>query len=146
MSQLEQQQRQRVVEEALSWLKTPYHHHGRVKGAGVDCAQILCAVFEACGISLPIELGNYPRDWHLHRSEEMYEALLRQHGARQLLPGLQPLTGDIAVFQFGRTYSHGGILAFDNTIVHAYIGAGVILTRLDEAPLSGRPVHFWTIW
>jgi cell wall-associated NlpC family hydrolase len=27
-----------VVAEARSWLGTPFHHQGRVKAAGVDCA------------------------------------------------------------------------------------------------------------
>jgi len=26
-----------VTEEARVWLGTPYHHMGRVKGAGTDC-------------------------------------------------------------------------------------------------------------
>jgi hypothetical protein len=33
------------VQEALTWLGIPYHHHARVKGVGVDCAQLLCAVY-----------------------------------------------------------------------------------------------------
>ena len=31
---------QLAVAEALTWLGTPYHHQGRVKGVGVDCRSI----------------------------------------------------------------------------------------------------------
>lgn len=29
-----------AVTEALTWLGTPYHHQGRIKGVGVDCRSI----------------------------------------------------------------------------------------------------------
>jgi hypothetical protein len=41
-----------VVEEARGWLGTPYHHMGRVKGAGTDCLMMLAAVYERRGFSL----------------------------------------------------------------------------------------------
>lgn len=127
----------------MSWLLTPYHHHGRVKGVGVDCAQILCAVYEACGLIPHIE-PSYPADWHLHRSEELYQGWLSEYGRK--LEGEQPRAGDIALFRFGRTFSHGGIVMEDGMVLHSYLDRGVILTRLDEEPLQGRSVQFWTLW
>ena len=137
-----------VVAEALTWLHTPYHHHARVKGAGVDCAQLLCAVYEACGCVPHVDPGNYAHDWHLHRGEEVFIAWLRRAGARQV-PHAAP--GDVALFQYGRAFSHGAIVtamesASAPVLVHAYVGRGVIRTRLDEEPLQGRPVQFWTLW
>ena len=35
-----------AVQEALTWLGTPYHHQGRVKGVGVDCGTLICEVYE----------------------------------------------------------------------------------------------------
>ena len=52
--------RQRIVEEARSWLGTPYHHQAMVKGAGVDCAMILVAVYRAVGL---IPAGFDPRPY-----------------------------------------------------------------------------------
>lgn len=137
------EQRAAVVLEALGWLGTPYHHHGRIKGVGVDCAQILCAVFEACGRVPHIELGNYPRDWHLHHSEELYMGWLARVGARRVeAPGL----GDIALFQFARCFSHGSIVVAADTVLHSYLGHGVHVSRFTEAPLAGREVQYWSIW
>jgi cell wall-associated NlpC family hydrolase len=140
--------RRRVVAEARSWLGTPYHHHGRVKGAGVDCAQILAAVFEAVEVVPHLELGNYSTQWHLHRGEETYLQNLEAAGARRLAPGLHPQPGDVGVWRFGRTYSHGGIVVeggADPLVVHSYVGLGVVITRASEAPLAGQPVCYWSI-
>jgi hypothetical protein len=61
---------------------TPYHHHARIKGVGVDCAQLLCGVYEAAGLVPHIETGHYPHDWHLHRGEELFAGWLDRVGAR----------------------------------------------------------------
>lgn len=138
----EQEQRSAVAAEALSWLGTGYHHHARLKGVGVDCAHHLCAVFEACGLVDPIDPGYYATDWHLHRGEEVYEEWLARFAKRVEAPHV----GDVAVFKFGRCFSHGGVFVSDDQVVHAYINVGVMLNRLCEAPLQGRDVHFWSVW
>jgi cell wall-associated NlpC family hydrolase len=131
-----------VVQLAREWLGTPYHHHARIKGVGVDCAQLLCAVYEEAGLVPHVETGHYPHDWHLHRSEEMFLAWLGRVGAVSVA---QPQAGDVAVFRFGRAFSHGAVMVDANTCVHAYINQGVILTRLDEEPLVGRVAQFWSV-
>lgn len=137
------QERSAVVAEALTWLETPYHHHARIKGVGVDCAQILCAVFETCGHVGPIDLGNYPPQWHLHHSEELYLGWLEKVGAREVQA---PALGDIAVFKFGRCYSHGAIVVGTGLLLHSYLRRGVHLSRDTEAPIAGRAVKFWSIF
>jgi NlpC/P60 family putative phage cell wall peptidase len=137
--------RQAVVAEALTWLGTPYHHHARVKGVGVDCAQLLCAVYEACGLVPHIDPGNYAHDWHLHRGEEVFIGWLEKVGAREVSV---PAPGDVAVFRYGRAYSHGAVVVNDKdpmAVVHAYLGRGVVRSRLDEEPLQGRAVRFWCV-
>lgn len=137
------QERSAVVAEALSWLGTGYHHHARIKGVGVDCAQILCAVFETCGLVGPIDLGNYPAQWHLHHHAELYLGWLEKVGAHEVQA---PEPGDIAVFQFGRCYSHGAIVVDTGLLLHSYLGRGVHLSRDTEAPLAGRPIKYWSIF
>lgn len=140
--------RSRVVAEALSWLGTPYHHHARIKGAGVDCAQLLAAVYEAAGCVGHIELGNYATQWHLHHSDELFLDWLRRCGASALPAGAAPQPGDIGVWRYGLTHSHGGIVVeagADPLVVHAYIRRKVIPTRVSEAPLAGNPVCYWSI-
>ena len=141
--------RDRVVVEARAWLGTPYHHHGRIRGAGVDCAQLSAAVYEAAGVVGPQDCGWYPPQWCLHRDRELYLEHLQRAGAKPLPDGERPLPGDMGVWRFGRTYSHGGIVVSDDhdpLIVHAYIRSGsVVLCRASEQPLAGRPRQWWRI-
>ena len=134
------QQREAVIAEARTWLGTNYHHHAMVKGAGVDCAQILIAVYAACGLMPMVEIKDYAHDWHLHRSEEKYLG----HIAKFMRPVDQPLPGDTALFKFGHTISHGAIIVEWPYVIHSYIGLGVVLASADDAELSGRVAGFWT--
>lgn len=145
----EAEARGRVVVEALSWRNTEYHHHARIKGAGVDCANLPAAVFESTGLVPPQDLGDYSPQWHLHRNEELYLQALERAGARRLPDGVLPQPADLVVWRFGRTYSHGSIVVSggpDPEVVHAYIGRGVILSRFSEAPLSGRLYTCWSLF
>lgn len=135
--------RQAVVTEAMSWLGTPYHHHARIKGVGVDCAQLLCAVFEAVGLVQPVDTGFYPVDWHLHHSEELFSGQLAKY-AKQTDAAYAP--GDVALWKFGRCFSHGSIYVGDGLFVHSYLRLGVIESRADEEPLQGRESQHWSFW
>jgi NlpC/P60 family putative phage cell wall peptidase len=138
----EHAQRIAVAREALTWLGTAYHHHARIKGVGVDCVQLLCAVYEACGLVAPIATGTYATDWHLHRSEEIYASSCSRYAQRVDAPRL----GDVALYKFGRCFSHGGIVVDHDLVLHAYLGRGVIMTRFSEDPLMGREVQFFSPW
>ena len=132
--------RKAVVREAVTWIGTPFHHAARVKGAGVDCLMLLAEVYERAGIVDHIEPPFYVPDWHLHRDAERYmEGLLRY--AR---PVAAPGPGDIALFRFGRTFSHGAIVVEWPRLVHAYWSIGVVWGDATRYPLAGRPARFFT--
>lgn len=53
---------QAIVEEALSWVGTPWAHQQAVKGVGADCAGFLAAVAKATGATPDVAFeGNYRR-------------------------------------------------------------------------------------
>ena len=139
----EAEARARVLEEAKTWLGTPYHHMGRVRGSGVDCGMLLMEVYEAAGVMPHLEVDFYPHDWHMHRSEPLYLQKVKEH-ARAVE---QPQPGDIAVFKYGRCVAHGAIVTQWPQIIHAYIGLGVVyedcLTNID---LGSRLVGFYSPW
>lgn len=134
-----------VVCEARAWLGTPYHAHARVKGHGVDCVHLLCAVYEAVGLTMPIDPGQYPIAWALSRSDELYLAALDSRASRIE----QPHAGDVALFKFGRTFSHAGIVTERATVVHAFNrrgGGSVIETPLAEPLFSKRAAVFFDLY
>ena len=136
------QTRAAVVAEAMTWLGTPYHHHARIKGVGVDCAQILIAVYAGLGLAPEIDPGHYAPDWHLHHSEELYEQWLKTAGGWIVD---EPLPGDVGLFKFGRTFSHGAIYIGEDLWVHSYLQRGVIQSRGSEDPLHSRSVRYWRV-
>ncbi len=139
----EGRQRQDVVREALSWTGTPYHHRGTLKGVGVDCAQFPRLVYQACGLLPPFETGDYPPDWHLHRSEERYLAQAAEF-SREIATDPQP--GDFVLFRIGRCYAHGAIVTSWPSIVHAVVDLAVIPDTVGNGDLIARPRKLFTLW
>jgi cell wall-associated NlpC family hydrolase len=67
----EQEFRARIVREALSFVGTPYHLGGMVKGAGVDCATLLLLIYRSCALIPPEEeTHRLSQDWWQHTSVE----------------------------------------------------------------------------
>jgi len=133
--------REAVVAEADTWLRTPYHHMGRVKGGGTDCLMLLAAVYEAVGAIPPAAVPFYPPDWNLHRDAERYlEGVVRYARAIEGPPGM----GDVAVFKFGRCFAHGAIVVAWPRLIHAWHNAGVVYADADPPPLRCREVRFFS--
>ena len=151
----EQHQRDKVVEVAMGWLRTPYIHMGRVKGAGADCLTLLAEVFHEAGLIPKIEIEFYPKDWMHHRDAERYlEGLLNY--AHEIEGPPQP--GDIALWKFGRCFSHGAIVVNWPTIIHAAAGRNVTLEDASKSQMlcfvgenveeKGKPreLKFFSYW
>lgn len=132
--------RLKVVEEAESWIGTPFHHAGRVKAGGVDCLMLLAEVYERADVTAHIEPPFYVPDWHLHRDAERYMEGLIGYAC----PVDEPQPGDIALFRFGRTFSHGAIVVAWPRVIHAYWAIGVVWGDATLYPLAGRSVRFFS--
>lgn len=135
--------REAVIAEALTWLETPFHHEARVKGAGVDCANLLIAVYAAAGVIPSIDLGHYPADWHLHRGEKLFLQILMQYAD----PVDTPEPGDIAMFTYGHQEAHGSIVIdWPKTIIHAWADIRkVCLSDASSGPLAKRLAGFYRV-
>lgn len=133
--------RDRVLSEARDWLGTPWHHQGALKSVGVDCARLLCEVYHNAGLIPAIDPRPYPADWHFHRDEERFIGWLADYAEEVDSP--EP--GDVAVFKFGRCFSHGAIVIDWPLIIHAYMGDGVREQDATTGRLSGRPTKFFRI-
>ena len=140
----EAEQRAAIVAEAISWERTPYHPHARVKGVGVDCAMLPALVFEATG-HCPEVNPEYSEQWMNHRDEELYLAEIRKW-AREI-DREQLGSGDLVVWKFGRVYSHSAIVIDPPIVIHAVIqGGAVIRADMDrDAELVSRPRRYFTV-
>ena len=134
--------RERIVAAARSWIGTPYHHMGRVKGAGADCATLLAEVYAEAAVCTPIAIDYYPPDWMLHRIEERYLGILEQY-VREIAGPPEP--GDIVMYHFGRCWSHGAVVIAWPTIVHAVLGQKISLADGErEGFLVGRARRYFS--
>jgi cell wall-associated NlpC family hydrolase len=123
--------RTKVVEQARSWIGTPYHHQARLKGVGVDCIGLIIGCAWELGLIDPsFDIRGYTKN-----PDGCLMELARQHMVE--VPAESMQIGDVIVLSlitepqhFGilGNYRHGGL-----SIIHAY-GAGrescVIETRL----------------
>ncbi len=137
-------QREAVIAEARTWLGTPWRHMQRLKGVGVDCANLPCAVYEAVGVAPHIE-AEYPRQWMIHRKDDRFVEWILNHGGREIsATDVQP--GDLILWKFGNTFSHSGFYVGGAQVIHAYIGGGVAygdMTR--DIDLVEREKRYFTV-
>lgn len=149
LASLEKEQRNAVITEAMSWLRTPHHNGARVKGEGVDCGQFPIAVYSACGLMPAVDTGSYPHDFHMHRSEEWYLSIAQKYGKEIEVDRVK--RGDFALYKIGRIFSHGAIvIKWPEEIIHAYTGVGVTLAHGLGGHLGDKKrvkaIKFFTLW
>lgn len=130
-----------IVEEATSWLGTPYHHRARIKGAGVDCAMFPAEVYAARGLIEPVPELDYPHDWHMHQEAERYLSAVLDRGEET--EATDP--GNFLLYRWGKLYAHGAIIVRWPTIVHAVLGEGVVLADAGGTQLSARHRRIFTL-
>lgn len=138
----EQCLRDLIVHEAEEWLETPFHHAAAVKGVngGVDCLMLLVEVYSRVGIIDKPDVPYYPADWHMHRDLERYMMGVTEYAVEVD----KPVRGGLALYKFGRCYSHGVIITEWPNFIHAYWNVGRVLRGSGELnPFQGREVRFF---
>lgn len=133
---LEAMQIAAVIQEARSWIGTPWHHRANVKGAGVDCARLLIEVYANAGVIEWFDPGDYPPDWHCHRSEELFANIVLRFAMEYDPQEVAQLPGDVVLWRYGRCFSHGGIVTRWPSVVHAFAPYRMV----DETPVPGSPL------
>lgn len=109
----------KILSVARSWIGTPWVHHQRSKGLGVDCVGFINGVFKELGIELP-PIDNY------RRSPEGSELLDFINSLPFLREKEVIESGNILVFKVGLIPHHVG---FSNGtgLIHADCVVGKVL-------------------
>lgn len=105
--------REEVIEEARTWINTPFHHQGRVKGAGVDCAGVVIGTAEALGLLSDFNDMPYAKS----PSADQLRTTLKTY--MDEIPVSEALPGDVLLFAFDREPQHVGFLT-NIGLLHAY--------------------------
>lgn len=129
---------------AQGWLRTPWHHQARLRGVGVDCAQLLIAVYVEAGLVPAFDPGDYAIDHMLHSDRELFRDIAARYGRPTDMPG----PGDVVIWRFGRCFSHGGIVVdWPTRVIHAFRPFGQVCeTPADASSLAGRAAIYFSFW
>lgn len=148
---LDDAERARVDAIARSFIGTPFHDHGEVKGAGVDCATLLKCVATEAEVVAPFKLDHYSPQFFLHQTAERYIAWVEKF-AREIPPD-QVKTADIALYRIkgGLCFAHGALITAPGwpNIIHAHFASRCVRRDNGLNPHLGSPVtatKFYSLW
>lgn len=141
-----------IIEEARTWLGTPFVNCADVKGrqGGVDCAMLLVRCYVDTGVLSPFDPRPYPPQWHVHHDRERFlEWVVGKLGGAEVS---RPRPGDVAVYHWGRCFSHGAIVISDAQVIHSFFKDGCCtvanMSDTDFTYLRNgkpRPVKFFEV-
>lgn len=124
--------RAKLLNYAETWIGTPFRDCADIVGpkGGVDCAMSLTRWHVDTGRLPPFEPRPYSARAMLHSEEELFLKWVQDR-----LGGVEttdPKPGDVLVWRYGKTFSHGGLLYNSDEVIHAYAYAKMCLV----SPLS----------
>jgi cell wall-associated NlpC family hydrolase len=145
------EQRIAVVNEAGTWVNTPYRGWACIKGklGGTDCGQLIKGVFQRTGHLPAGDLGirnDYNLQVNIHEDSPDY----MNHVLRfcREIPIEEVQMGDLVVYKMGHAYAHGGIVVdWDaHRIIHCVAKGGVRVSENYTHPkLRGSLLKFFTL-
>lgn len=152
----EERIRRVAVEEARTWLLTPYHHWGEVKGVGVDCAHLLLAVYKTAGIDFhSLKPSWFDAQWFQHRDarEVLLNAASLFAGEVPGPPDRMPLPADIVFFRMPNSYvfNHSALVVAWPQVIHARplgrVGKGwVEIADVGCDVLRTKHIKIFSLW
>lgn len=147
----EQEMRDAIVKEALSWVGTPFHGGARIKKlagekGGVDCAQFVAGVYLAVGATPQFETPNYVDQWFMHQTEERLRDFVLQFGKQ--IAEEHAKAGDLVLYKIGRAFAHAAIIVdWPNEIVHAHLLSRMVVRAMPFSfDLKGKETQFFSLW
>jgi len=122
--------RHAVLNEARSWIGTPYQHQASAKGAGCDCLGLVRGVWRALYGAEPELAPAYTPNWAEHQGAETLLFAARRHLQPRALTEMAP--GDVLLFRMDASspIKHAAILDEGAHLIHAYWGRAVVRSRL----------------
>ncbi|MDE7496460.1 MAG: C40 family peptidase [Muribaculaceae bacterium] len=106
-----------IVEEAMSWLGTPYKYAGQEKGRGTDCSGLVMKVYEDVA------------GWKLPRNSAKQAEFCDRLKEEDVEPG------DLVFFATGKDpdkVSHVGIMLDEENFIHASTSKGVVISKVTS--------------
>lgn len=129
--------RERILDEARTWVGTPFHHKARIKGVGVDCGGLIYECYKDAIPGLQPFPSYYAEDWAVHKENEIYLDFIGPY----VQEVQSPKPADLIIYQFGRNFSHGTIYIGNGHVIHAWGRTQFGKVRVDNVAFF-RPRKF----
>lgn len=120
--------REQFIEELRKWIGTPFHHQGRWKGLGVDCAGLIVMPLAELGITEILKADN--RTYQRKAGHKML--LERLTMVADQIPREDIRLGDIMLFTIYKYPQHVAIKSYGDDIIHVTEDYGVIEEAIDD--------------
>lgn len=143
----EEEFRTAIAEEAKTWIGTPYHANGSVKGAGCNCAQFAYRVGKATG-AIPADAPEprwYTPQLSTHSKEERLIAYIQSYGGMEIAES-EVRTGDLVAYKSGQAHGHVAIVLDWPTIIHLLPPHGCQMGTVNEGKLGSFSRRYFTLW
>ena len=150
---IDQELRERDLVDSIarSFIGTPFHDGGEIKGpnGGVDCAKFLKLTFLEAGLIPDIVIPTYSAQHFMHQSKEAFLGWVLKFACE--IPVEQVRHGDIVLYLIGKVYAHGAIVIKPGlpSIVHAWFSSRCVRRATYLEGDLGRPKRkprFFTRW
>ncbi len=107
---------QQLVDEAMTWLGTPYKYSWQIKGKGTDCSGMVVEVYNYMGVDgLPRNSAKQAEYCHNLKAKDVE-------------------VGDLVFFATGKDphkVSHVGIMLDSDNFIHASTSKGVVISQIS---------------
>jgi len=132
--------RQAVIDEAISWVGTPYQHQCSTKNVGCDCLGLVRGIWRKLYGAEPVKLPPYTPDWAETGGHETLRDASNHYLDLIQMQAVMP--GDVLLFRMQANVpaKHMAVLVEPDLIVHAYWGRAV--TRSFLAPFWKRRLAY----
>jgi NlpC/P60 family putative phage cell wall peptidase len=107
-----------IIAEARTWIGTPFHHQGRVKGVGVDCIGL------AIGVAKALRYVHQDFEYTGYKRTPFGTTLVDVMRSSGFVDEVRnPMPGDILVFRVATDPQHVAFLTAEETLIHSYAQA-----------------------
>ena len=130
----------KIQAESLEWIGTPFHARACIKQVGVDCVNLVFAIYQAAGVipgylTLP---SHYPMDGGHHLQKSKVLDFLQDVGVFFEVHKPDARPGDILLLNMGRVIHHVGIVVHEKCMIHAMSPGKVTFAQIDDPTISKR--------
>ncbi len=133
-----------IVNEAKSWIGTPYKHYTSKKGIGTDCGLFVMQVFANLKLVKYEKPDFYPMDWAMHNPKgHLFELWAKKYCDE--IPKEKLSIGDVIFYYFGKCVSHSAILIHGNMIIHSQRPIGVVVSNRETCKWAKRERKYFTL-